>query len=975
MAAVALAVITGAGVVIYQNIPPRPWFPAAPAAPAPPQAAALPPGPASPDGPDPADVTSLLRIAKGADGATIVSLARPVATHDMRQVQGTDQDLLLRELIRQAVLLAARDERGAATRDQLLDDAEPAEGAAPSAEVGSLIRLGFRARMLIRPVADGTVDVEAAPLLSADLAPRDNKGVGLEIVGRVEELSRAEIPAALDALGVRGRPNEYRPDAPAPDGVEKKLNTLGLVDHVRAARDLHAAIRADGESPTRLEGLARAYAQLAALTVHHWSAAHRAFEARALLYAERLTVRESKSPRSLRVRAFVEALVGVHNAAIKDLEAAGAGGEPAPAWAEVVDAYVHHDLARLNATKPPHDRLAMLLRMTALEFPGGMRQLIHAAEDVIRIEPDCPRAFDVICENGGLGDLHKATVLGPQSFREFFRGKLAATEDLPAGVRKALEADAPDEDLDDALAAEPGGEPSWGVLAHIARETRFVQAQRRLFFMRNKWGVPVDDFWAAARPGIERHPYRPFLGAMTGLPDEVDAYEEFAARYDRTDLEPTEGEFIGFIQHTPGPHQAAAGDDWNLTVAHTTSSARDLSQVLKRTSDQAKPMHAARMMETCPYDPYPASVLILSQWNAVQPRLAAWKERFGDSGGFLYALVTKLLQLGRFDEARPLLTRYILLSPDRWGYEKLAECQEKAGDEAAWLETLESYLENTEDAGLDHAGIRVKLAKYHLANGEPEKAKPHADAAAATWASWAMECAAEVDERLGDLDSAGEWRRRMADRYPGTWAQWYLFVARTGRGDLDEARRTAAAMAMRPGSLEPAAAAFIDWSEGRPAQAVRLLEPEAESTDRLTTAVYIALLYDQVGDAEKRTAMAKRIADMKDQGPVTVQIAGMLFDSLGDGAKPVDLEAIDALVSPMPPSPRAFCEFLVGRFLLNRGRAEDARERLEFCVGTAEMDPWLRAVAASWLRAAFPGEKPRPQASAPQPAPAEPTRT
>ena len=208
-----------------------------------------------------------------------------------------------------------------------------------------------------------------------------------------------------------------------------------------------------------------------------------------------------------------------------------------------------------------------------------------------------------------------------------------------------------------------------------------------------------------------------------------------------------------------------------------------------------------------------------------------------------------------------------------------------------------------------------------------------------------------------------------------TWAQWYLFVMRTGLGDVDEARRTAAAMAMRPGSLEPAAAAFIDWSEGRPEQAIRLLEPEAETTDRLTTAVYIALLYDQVGDAEKRTAMATRIAEMKDRGPVTVQIAGMLFDSLGDGAKPIDLGAIDALIAPMPPFPRSFCEFLVGRFLLNRGRAEDARKRLEFCVGTVEMDPWSRAVAASWLRAVFPGEKPRPQAPVPQPAPAEPTRT
>src|SRR5690606_24901344 len=132
--------------------------------------------------------------------------------------------------------------------------------------------------------------------------------------------------------------------------------------------------------------------------------------------------------------------------------------------------------------------------------------------------------------------------------------------------------------------------------------------------------------------------------------------------------------------------------------------------VLKRMPDFAKAQFAARMMETCPHDPYAASTLVTTQWDAVQHRLAGWKERHGDSAGFLFALVSKLIELDRHDEARPLLARYIVLSPDRWGYERLAECQEMAGDMAGSLETLEAYLEDTEDAGLDHAGVRVKLA-------------------------------------------------------------------------------------------------------------------------------------------------------------------------------------------------------------------------------------------------------------------------
>jgi hypothetical protein len=97
---VALAVISGAGVVIYRNMPALPLRPAATAA-APPA-----PAPASPNAPDQADVTSLISVLKAGDGRTTVELARPVATRDAPKVLGTDQDLLFREFARRAVLIA-----------------------------------------------------------------------------------------------------------------------------------------------------------------------------------------------------------------------------------------------------------------------------------------------------------------------------------------------------------------------------------------------------------------------------------------------------------------------------------------------------------------------------------------------------------------------------------------------------------------------------------------------------------------------------------------------------------------------------------------------------------------------------------------------------------------------------------------------------------------------------------------------------
>ena len=78
-----------------------------------------------------------------------------------------------------------------------------------------------------------------------------------------------------------------------PQDVEKRLESLSMVETFAAVRRLHEAIRADGESPARLAALARAYAQLGMLTEFLWSPAHRVFKARALLYAERLKQRAS----------------------------------------------------------------------------------------------------------------------------------------------------------------------------------------------------------------------------------------------------------------------------------------------------------------------------------------------------------------------------------------------------------------------------------------------------------------------------------------------------------------------------------------------------------------------------------------------------------------------------------------------------------------------------------------------------------
>src|SRR5205823_4173598 len=104
----------------------------------------------------------------------------------------------------------------------------------------------------------------------------------------VERLSRKEFVAALRRAGFGGKPRPADRSVPVPPATEKLLGEMTFTSQYAALRDLHGAARARGESPWLVGGLVRAYANLGMLTECHWSSAPKVFQARALLYAQRL---------------------------------------------------------------------------------------------------------------------------------------------------------------------------------------------------------------------------------------------------------------------------------------------------------------------------------------------------------------------------------------------------------------------------------------------------------------------------------------------------------------------------------------------------------------------------------------------------------------------------------------------------------------------------------------------------------------
>jgi hypothetical protein len=457
----------------------------------------------------------------------VIALGRPESSNSLDCLKGTVQRLLHREVIRQAVLIAARDGLGLGTRDEVRGDRLPEAAGGGAAEIVWNFRMDPGASRVF--ILRGHGDPKAEILLRHDLLP--SSAAELDYLPRLttlaESLSRTELPAALEALGLKGEPNRYRAEAALPEKVEDRLDQLGFVENVTAVRDLHEAIRTDGESPARLGALARGYALLGVLSEFHWHPAHNAFKARALLYAERLVAREANSPRSLRHRAFVQALVGLPKFARANLEEArkrvpaDKTAVPPPAWESLIDAYLASDLERLKIKDSRPARLAALLRLMSVEFPSRMSLALGASRDVIAT--DCFRAHDAMCRVGGVANLHTATTAGRQALGQLLPTKLGALATAPAGVREALDRRGSLLALVKALEragapADDRGEPSWGVLAHLVHETLFVQIYRRLHFLKGPLAVTVDDFWAAARPPIPAVPGEPGPAAQRGRP-------------------------------------------------------------------------------------------------------------------------------------------------------------------------------------------------------------------------------------------------------------------------------------------------------------------------------------------------------------------------------------------------------------------------------------------------------------------------
>ncbi len=500
--------------------------------------------------------------------------------------------LLLRELQRQAVLIAARDELGLRTRDMVLREPFTVGGTDGATTVlcetqvrrAAAAGRPTTAALLLSHVDGGRQSPDSYPLADVPVDRATNRDLRRcrfdlpggplvdypRFVAECERASRADYRDAVAAQGVlHGRPAEPTrwadagsADAGAVDAgaVDPRtsdwMRQLDVYSQYNAARALHGQIRAGGASFERMSALVRAYANLGELTGTDWSAQCKVYTARSLLYAERLVAHENGSARSRYVRAYARAFANLTVAADDDLTAAGRDGAcPVPAWAAAVAALARNDHAaavRAAVLGPWSQRqVAALARKVVSDddLPDGM-----TIDDVRAATTPYPGMTVTLTDAFAVreprmrpmadGVVDRLPVLAFEALKDAPLPAAAAAAvrklspkpeqmfDRLAAVRDQLRAAAT------AGAADAAAEPSPAVLANLVEEEAFLAVVTRAEAAHSGNGqtYQVDEsVKTAADPILRRHPWGPYVRALAAG---YDANEQGGVKKDLAKVDP-----------------------------------------------------------------------------------------------------------------------------------------------------------------------------------------------------------------------------------------------------------------------------------------------------------------------------------------------------------------------------------------------------------------------------------------------------
>jgi hypothetical protein len=395
------------------------------------------------------------------------TVVRPIAYFDRDKNwygfpvdKSADGSFLAREIVRQALLIAARDELGMLTRDVFLGEPLPDD----DTKVFDVLSFYGRKNPHIAIVCGKKPEQKTLITVPTDYhSPLDYQ----QLIVEMEELSRSKFPSAikdglpentgLQTVHSAMKNAEDQAAKPANEGdvpkdVAEQLAEMSFITQFAAVRKLHALIYDSGESPERLGALVRGYANLGLMTEYFSYPINRVFRARSLLYAQRMAAKDSQSALAQEHRAYALALLGYHAAALDALakadELRGSDSENqddqkakarTSPWVDLIKHYCRYECSQIKAKANADSlkQLAALLKFCSTGSSGSATYEIDAGLAGLQEVPECYLIADRLCRLNGVSLGHRITMYGPPVLGASLALSLPEIPDAPVTARQA----------------------------------------------------------------------------------------------------------------------------------------------------------------------------------------------------------------------------------------------------------------------------------------------------------------------------------------------------------------------------------------------------------------------------------------------------------------------------------------------------------------------------------------------------------
>ncbi|HVX84556.1 MAG TPA: hypothetical protein VH253_07045 [Phycisphaerae bacterium] len=733
--------------------------------------------------------------------------------------------LLCRELQRQAVLIAARDQLRLPTRDATLNEpfASPSPAALTIAIETHNVRTQRSLVILAIPAARTTDAASPAKSLGRAEFPLDKTPYANypAFLAAAEKQSRDEFPALLrkaPALASLTPADAPWTDAPASPEALAALRTLTVYSQFTAARLLHAQIHDTGESPARLAALSQAYANLSLLTQPLWNADAKAFAARALLYAQRLTVKDHNSPFALYARAYAFALAGLQRPALDDLAAAQrAHADPPPqppAWLPAISAFARDNLDdELAAANLPNAGELPHLLAAAIAADGfGIDRTTQLASDALQIDPATFFLSELLfhTHQPDLGSKIPDQALHaiPDALRTgaapLHLPALAALDDPSLAGDPAAQSGAAMKALF-AAAKTDTAEPSLATLASLLSDESFLAATDQLIFRRD-WDDQDDDTIKAAadalKPAWKFNPSADYPLSLTAEP-ESDAQYKILQRFHPHDPGRWTYDDVSLYTDTLDKLERNDGVHWYQTAL----AGLDLTPFDYTTSmlDYLPDEDDKRALAA--YQLNPNSAILFEAWLRHVPitkrredlpltekTVADAQARFPNRPRIMTLAGEWACDVDQFSRGIALMDPAMKAQPSFFTAAPLVAAYLHVNKPQLAKDTADLALA-LDDPQLKGAQLADDLAGTLLAQHHPQDAWFYAKIALNSDAAWTYNLAAACQEQLGDPDAAADLLHQELNLYPQNASVWYLWAARRHHPSLPDAKAAADAYA------------------------------------------------------------------------------------------------------------------------------------------------------------------------------------